>query len=60
MTTTIKRFIGTIDYKIHNTPTFNVEVVTAGCRANAQRILEEKYNSDEKVLIGIRTLRELD
>lgn len=52
-----KRYIGTIDYKVLNQPTCNVEVVKANDYQTAKRILEEKYNSNGMTLIQIRTLR---
>lgn len=52
-----KRYIGTIDYKVLNQPTSNVEVVKANDFATAKRTLEEKYSTNGKQLIRIRTLR---
>lgn len=55
-----KRYIATIDYKVLNQPTHNVEVVKANDIITAERILTDKYTSNGFQLIRIRTLREIN
>ena len=54
-----KRFISRITYKVLNQVKQNVEVTTANDRSTAKRIVEEKYNSNGKQLIQIKSLREM-
>jgi len=55
-----KRYIGRVSYKVLNRPTHNVEVVKANDYQTAKRLFEEKYNSNGKQLIEIKSLRILE
>lgn len=54
------RYISRVHYKTLNHPTKNVVVIHANDYKTAKRIIEEKYNSNGKQLIEIKSLRILN
>ena len=56
---TQNRYVARITYKVMNKPTNTVKILSCNDSKTAKRLIEEEFNSYEKQLIEIKSLRKL-
>lgn len=53
----LKRYVGTISFKVLNQPLKTVEIVQASSAESAKNLLQSKYSKKGRQLISIKNLK---